>query len=95
MQEQFSGDQEQAAILYEIWKLNPESAEQKEAALLLNEALFRKSGKQQYIDRCRELSGVSHTSAARPLPPLAAEAVRNKTITPSLLETIDRYWSLG
>lgn len=95
MREQFSGDREQAAILYEIWKLNPELAEQKEAALMLNEALFRKSGKQQYIDRCRELSGVCHTSAARPLPPLAAEAVRDKTISPSLLETIDRYWSFG
>ncbi|MFD0681645.1 MULTISPECIES: tetratricopeptide repeat protein [unclassified Paenibacillus] len=89
--EQNSGLKEQASIRYAIWKLNPESLEHRTAALLLNEELYRKSGKQQYFDHCRELNGFCPAATARPMPPLAAEVAQAKRISAEILNEIDYY----
>ncbi|MFB9753920.1 AAA family ATPase [Paenibacillus hodogayensis] len=91
MLEQYPDPQEQASIRYAMWKLNPESQEQQAAGRLLNEELYRKSGKQLYFDRCRELNGSCPAAMARPMPPLAAEAARADKVSPETLEQIDRY----
>jgi hypothetical protein len=60
----------------------------------LNEALYRKSGKQEYFGRLRELGGFDRVISARPMPKLAAEAVQQKRVSPNLLADIDRFLSL-
>ncbi|USG64371.1 AAA family ATPase [Brevibacillus ruminantium] len=91
MLKQYSGQREQAAIRLAMWKLQPNSPERRTAALLLNEELYRKSGKQEYLSRCRVMNGPAQAAPARPLPPLAALATQNKRITPNILSEIERY----
>ncbi|MBW7453417.1 hypothetical protein K0U00_05130, partial [Paenibacillus sepulcri] len=82
---------EEAVIRFAIWKLNPGSSEQRTAALSLNEDRYRKSGKQEYLDRCRELSGLCHAAAAHPLQKHTTEIIRSKRISPGMLDEIDRF----
>lgn len=86
------GKQEQAVIRHAIWRLHPDSPELRAEALAANNELARKSGKAEYIDRCRELGGSVRPWAARPLPPLAAEALadRDRTDSPHVREEIER-----
>lgn len=91
MLEQYPGQQERAAIHFAMWKLSPESPEHQTSALLLNEELYRKSGKEQYLIRCSDMNAPTQAAVARPLPQLAAEAVHNKRISPGILAEIDRY----
>ncbi|MFC5404792.1 AAA family ATPase [Cohnella soli] len=90
MLEQYPHRQDQAAIRFAIWKLNPESSAHRTSALLLNEELYRKSGKEQYLIRCRELKACIPTVAARQMPRAAAEVVANKTIPAYILAEIDQ-----
>ncbi|WMT41767.1 tetratricopeptide repeat protein [Paenibacillus sp. D2_2] len=85
MLEQYAGEQDQAIIRFVMWLLKPDSTELRTAALTLNEALYRKSGKQEYSGRLRKFGSFDQTIAARPLPKLAAEVVKGKRIAPSLL----------
>ncbi|MGG1657969.1 tetratricopeptide repeat protein [Brevibacillus sp. NRS-1366] len=91
MPEQYPGQQERAAIHFAMWKLNPESPEHRTSALLLNEELYRRSGKEQYLIRCREMNAATQAAAARPMPQHAAEVVQNKRISPDILAEIDCY----
>ncbi|WP_221469350.1 ATP-binding protein [Cohnella nanjingensis] len=91
MAEQFAGEQELAAIRFAMWRLESDSPVHRTAAYSLNESLYRKSGKQEYFGRLRELGGFNPIIAARPLPKLAAEAVQQNQISPNLLEGIDRF----
>ncbi|WP_158289611.1 ATP-binding protein [Paenibacillus flagellatus] len=84
------GRREEAAIRYAMWKLDPGSSERRAAALALNEELGRKTGKTEYIDRCRELGGAVRPAAPRPLPAAAAEALEHRADPPRVLEEIDR-----
>ncbi|TDF97991.1 tetratricopeptide repeat protein [Paenibacillus piri] len=93
MLEQYPGQQEQAALRYAMWKLNPQSQEHRSAALLLNRELYLKSGKKQYFDRCGELNGFCPAYAARPLPQLAVEIAQSNKISPKILDEIDQYLS--
>lgn len=95
LEHQFPGQQEQAEVRYAAWKLDPEQAEYRTAAFLLYEALYRKSGKQEYFDRCHELGSCSDVAVARPMPQLAVEAARNKSTTPNLLAEIDQLIKYG
>ncbi|MBU5441512.1 AAA family ATPase [Paenibacillus sp. MSJ-34] len=88
--DQYPGGREQAAVRFAAWKLEPEAAGQRADALRLNEELYRKSAKQEYLDRCRELGGPGVAAAARPMPQLAAEAARNKRIAANVLAELDR-----
>jgi hypothetical protein len=90
MTEQYAGEQEQAAVRFAMWRLEPDSDVLRTAAFSLNEALYRKSGKQEYFGRLRDLGGFDQVIAARPMPKLAAEAVRQNRISPNLLVDIDR-----
>ncbi|WP_182302063.1 ATP-binding protein [Cohnella cholangitidis] len=94
MAEQYAGDQEQAAVRFAMWRLEPDSDVLRTAAFSLNEALYRKSGKQEYFGRLRELGGFDQVISARPMPKFAAEAVQQKRISPNLLADIDRFLSL-
>ncbi|WP_341417258.1 AAA family ATPase [Paenibacillus filicis] len=94
MTEQYAGEQEQAAVRFMMWRLEPDSDELRTAAYSLNEALFRKSGKQEYLGRLRELAGFDKVTAARPMPRLAAEAVRQRPVSTDLLLDIDRFLML-
>lgn len=89
--DQYSGEREKAAVRYEMWKLDTSSEEFRSEAESLNEALYRKSHKQQYLDRCHELNRFIHPTAARPIPKLAVEVTRSKRITSRLWGEIDRY----
>jgi len=91
MMEQYEGEQEQAAVCLAMWRLKPDLEALRTAAFSLNEALYRKSGKQEYCSRLRELGGVSQVIAARPMPKLAADVVRQYRISPDLLVDIDRF----
>ncbi|GAA0409578.1 hypothetical protein [Paenibacillus motobuensis] len=91
MSEQYAGEQDQAIIHFAMWLLKPDSPELRTAALTLNEALYRKSGKQEYFGRLRKFGAFDQTIAARPLPKLAAEAIQQKRIHPNLLGGIDRF----
>ncbi|UVI27723.1 ATP-binding protein [Paenibacillus spongiae] len=91
MAEQYAGEREQAAIHFAMWRLEPDSPVLRTAAFSLNEALYRKSGKQEYFNRLCALGGSSQVIASRPMPKLAAEAVRQKQISPNLLADIDRF----
>ncbi|MFM1652237.1 AAA family ATPase [Brevibacillus sp. B_LB10_24] len=91
LREQSSRRQEQAAVLFAMWKLNPQSPEYRSKALQLNEELYQNSGKEEYLIRCREMNGSPKVVAARPLPQLAAEPTQNKRISPHVLAEIDRY----
>ncbi|MCJ8011591.1 AAA family ATPase [Paenibacillus sp. KQZ6P-2] len=91
MAEQYAGEQDQAAIRFAMWQLEPDSPELRTAALSLNEALYRKSGKQEYFGRLRELGGFGQVIAARPIPKLAAEVVQQNQIPPNLLGDIDHF----
>jgi len=88
---EYPGQREQAAIRFAMWKLQPESPERRSIALLLNEELYRKSGKQDYLSRCREMNGCPQAATTCPLPQLAFEATQNKRITPNTLSEIERY----
>ncbi|MFD0715514.1 AAA family ATPase [Paenibacillus sp. GCM10027626] len=89
MLEQYPGQQERAAIRFTMWKLNPQSPEHRAAALLLNEELYCRSGKEQYLIRCREMNAAIDAAAARQMPPLAAQVVQNKKIPANILAEID------
>jgi hypothetical protein len=92
MLEQYS---DQAAIRYAMWKQNPGSLEHRTAALLLNEELYRKSGKEEYLVRCREMDYLREaTAAARPMPQLVVEVTQQKRISPNILTEIDRFLNL-
>ncbi|WP_159881543.1 AAA family ATPase [Paenibacillus puerhi] len=91
---QYAGEQEQAAIRYAMWRLDPDSPVHQTAAFSLNEALYRKSGKQEYFGRLSELGGSDKVIASRPMPRLAAEAVKQKPNTSNLLADIDRFLGL-
>ncbi|WP_248924748.1 AAA family ATPase [Paenibacillus hamazuiensis] len=88
---QYPRGPEQAAIRFALWRLNPDSSECRVNAAALNRALYRKSGKRQYLDRCRELDGFSHAAEARRLPQIAAEAAGRSKVSAQALEEIDRY----
>ncbi|QGQ93814.1 hypothetical protein EHS13_02275 [Paenibacillus psychroresistens] len=91
----YSDQQEQAAIYYTMCKLNPESSEFKTDALSLNEELYLKSGKVEYLVRCSELSSLSYAPiSVRPMPLFAAEVTQHKSISPIILEEIDCYLNL-
>jgi hypothetical protein len=85
---------DQAAIRYAIWKQNPGSLEHRTAALLLNEELYRKSGKEEYLVRCREMDGLREAAASRPMPQLVVEVTQQKRISPNILTEIDRFLNL-
>lgn len=91
MMAQYSGQQERAAISFAMWKLEPESEEHRDLARMLNEALYRKSGKEEYLIRCREMHGSPELAAVRLMPRIAAEATHNKRISPDIFAEIDRY----
>jgi len=92
MMAQYSGQQERAAISFAMWKLDPESEEHGDLARMLNEELYRKSGKEEYLVRCREMHGGSpELAAVRQMPRIAAEATHNKRISPDIFAEIDRY----
>jgi DNA-binding SARP family transcriptional activator len=91
MKGQYPDPLEQASIRYAMWKLNPGSQEQRSAAHLLNEELYRKSGKQLYFERCRDLNVICPAAAARPMPPLAADAAQAEKVSPEILDEIDHY----
>jgi tetratricopeptide (TPR) repeat protein len=91
MAEQYAGEQDQAAIRFAMWLLKDDSPELRTTALSLNEALYRKSGKQEYFGRLQELGGFGNVIEARPIPKLAAEAVQQKQISSNLLGDIDRF----
>ncbi|GIP32540.1 hypothetical protein J2TS4_17500 [Paenibacillus sp. J2TS4] len=91
LQQQAPRQQEQAAIGYALWKLNPESAEHRTAALLLNEVLYRNSGKEEYFVRLCELTDEEIAAIApRPMPSLS-EAAQNKRLSAQVFAEIDRY----
>ncbi|TCZ76656.1 tetratricopeptide repeat protein [Paenibacillus albiflavus] len=95
MAEQYTGEQDQAAIRFAMWRLEQGSTELRIAALSLNEALYQKSGKQEYLGRLRELGALDQVIKARPIPKLATEVVQQKPILPKLLEDIDRFLLLN
>jgi len=92
--ERHAGEREQAAIRFAMWRLEPESPELRAAAASWNEPLYRKSGRQEYYGRLRELGGEYPVPASRPLPKLADEALRQNPISPNLLADIDRFLML-
>lgn len=94
MLEQYPDEREQADIWFAMWKLNTASGEFRAAALSLNEKLYRKSSRQLYMERCRELNRFFHADAARPLPRLAAEVTHAKNIFSKIWGKIDRYLEL-
>lgn len=94
MLEQYPGEREHAAIRFAMRELDTASTEHRTAALSLNEQLYRKTRKQQYLDRCRELNRFIHAEAARPIPKLAAEVTQSKRILPNIWWEIDRYLDL-
>ncbi|WP_312113169.1 AAA family ATPase [Brevibacillus reuszeri] len=89
MLEQYPDQQDQAAIRFAMWKMSPESPVHRITALQFNEELYRRSGKEVYFNRCKEMNGSSQAPLARPMPKLAAEAVRNKGISLHILAEID------
>ncbi|GBG06094.1 putative transcriptional activator domain protein [Paenibacillus agaridevorans] len=91
MLEPHAGEQEQAAVRFAMWRLEPDSELLRTAASSLIETLYLKSGKQEYFSRLRELGCAGQVIEARPMPKLAAEAVRNNRISPELLVDIDRF----
>jgi DNA-binding SARP family transcriptional activator/tetratricopeptide (TPR) repeat protein len=94
MSEQYASEQDQAIIRFAMWLLKPDSPELRTAALTLNEALYRKSGKYEYYTRLRELGSFSQVIVARPIPKIATEAVQQKQISSNLLGDIDRFLML-
>ena len=90
LSESYPQPQHRAAVSYALWRLRPDSSDDRSAALRLNEALGRKSGKREYLVRCGELGGGGLPAASRPMPRLAAEAAQGRTVTPELLAAIDR-----
>ncbi|MCC3375232.1 AAA family ATPase [Cohnella sp. REN36] len=94
MAEQYADKREQAAIRFAMWRLMPDSLELRTAAFSLNEVLYRKSGKQEYAGRLRELGGFNEFIEARPMPKHAAEVVQQAPISPNLLAEVDRFIGL-
>jgi len=74
-----------------MWRLEPDSDVLRTAAYSWNEALFRKSGKQEYLGRLSELADFDQIAAARAMPRLASEAVPQRPVSPDLLLNIDRF----
>jgi len=91
MLEQYPGPQDQAAIRFALWKLYPDSPGHRTSALMLNEKLYRRSGKERYLLRCREMNSPLQETSARPMPRIAADATLNNKIPRTVLEEIDRY----
>lgn len=93
MADHYAGEQVQAAIHFAMWRLEPDSPLLRTTAFSLNEVLYRKSGKQEYFGRLRELDSFNYVIASRPIPKLVAEVVQQNPIATNLLADIDRFLS--
>ena len=80
---------ELASIHQALWRLG-ESAESREQAIALYEALYAHTPNIEYRDRLRELRGVSPPPPLA-LPPLPAIMAQPLTPLDSLLEQVDAY----
>lgn len=89
---QYPDEREQASIRYAIWKLEPGSFENRTAALLLNESLYRKSGKHDYLRRCRDMQGSCEIAAQRTLPQHAMELIRNRESLQIFYRKLTLFW---
>jgi len=94
MLEHDPNQQERAALHFAIWRLNPKPLEHRTVSLSLYEELYLKSGKQQYLDRCRELNGDLPPVKARVLPKLAKEVIGSRTISQKIISEIDQYLNI-
>lgn len=92
--ERQASPQHRAALLFAVWQADPDDAHARASALQLNEALFRKSGKTLYADRCHEMGGTALSAPSLRLPAYAAAALpeRARSISPAVLDAVDRYF---
>jgi len=87
--EHFHGNEEQeAAIHYEIWKLDPSQDHHRERAGELYAHLYKHTPSSEFRSRYQELTG-EHLPDPPPLPPLPEIVTRKPINLNTLLEQID------
>lgn len=82
---------DQGALLYALWKLNPDTSGHRDAALRLNEELYSRSRKREYYDRCLHIKGYAEAAAPGTMPLFAAERMLTEELPSEALKAIDCY----